>query len=97
MEATTLGKRIRAARVLSDLSRDELGNLIDYSGDHVGAFERGAQSPRGPVLEKIAEATHQPLVFFTDEYEGLLEAAEVAYRKRPPNENAPPTRRLTAR
>lgn len=84
MDAKILGRRIRAARIMAGLSREDLGELIDYSGDHVGAFERGAQTPRDPVIDRIALATDQPKVFFTDQYEGLLAAAEQQLRKAVP-------------
>lgn len=88
MEATALGRRIKAARVLADLSRAELAELIDYSADQVGGYERGEQMPRGPVIDAIAGATGQPKIFFTDEYDGALAAMEQTLLEDDPSDTA---------
>lgn len=74
-ELTELAKRIRTARENARLSQDELGKSIGLSDKSVSAYEKGRSQPPLENLRKIAEVTHHPLTYFTQEEN---EAGEIA-------------------
>lgn len=63
---TEIGDRIRAARRRAGLSQPELAIKIGMAprGETISRYERGQERVPGYRLERIAEATNQPLSFF---------------------------------
>ncbi len=59
-----ISKRIRDARQEADLTQDQLAELAGLPQSHISRLETGKHSPSRMTLEKIAEATGQPLSFF---------------------------------
>lgn len=60
-----LGARIRRARKLAELSHDQLGVAVGSGRQHLIRLEQGLHRPKDDLLGRIAEATGQPLAFFT--------------------------------
>lgn len=66
-----LADRIRAARQRASLSQDELGKILGISDKTISAYEVGRAVPPLPKLIKIADVTHHPISYFSDESPGL--------------------------
>src|SRR5579864_7689005 len=66
-ELTELAKRIRSARSNAHLSQHTLGKSIGLSDKAISAYEKGRSQPPLENLRKIADATHYPLTYFTQE------------------------------
>lgn len=60
-----LGARIRRARRAAKLSHERLGLMVGCSRIHLMRLEKGLHEPADELLARIAEATDQPLSFFT--------------------------------
>jgi len=75
-ELNDLAKRIRMARENSHLSQQTLGETIGVSDKSISAYEKGRSQPPLENLRKIADATHHPLTYFTqeDNEESAIEA-----------------------
>ena len=69
---SNVSARIRMARARAHLSQRELGDLVGYSEPTVGRWERGESTPRGPILDAIAEACGFNRVWFTEELGHML-------------------------
>lgn len=70
--STSEAQRLRAARVLADLTVEQLAAQIDTKGlgaKTLGAVERGERSLRRHEIEIIAEATGVPEWFLSDGFE----------------------------
>ena len=74
-ELATLSKRIRSARENAHLSQHELGKSIGVSDKSISAYEKGRSQPPLENLRKIADATHHPLTYFTQEKTDDIEIA----------------------
>jgi transcriptional regulator with XRE-family HTH domain len=59
-----VGKRIRAARILANLSLDDLGQRIGVSYQQVQKYENGTNRVGAGRLHQIATALRQPLHYF---------------------------------
>src|ERR1700722_12170806 len=66
-ELTELAKRIRSARSNAHLSQHSLGTSIGVSDKAISAYEKARSQPPLENLRKIADATHHPLTYFTQE------------------------------
>ena len=64
MDAKKLGKRIKLARVESDLTQTELANKIRAKQKSISRYETGASVPRLETLTKIASALKKPAGYF---------------------------------
>ena len=54
--STTFGERIRIARVLRDLTLEEVGNAIDCKKGYLSGIESGKMNPpRPPTVKAIAK------------------------------------------
>ncbi|HVA96484.1 MAG TPA: helix-turn-helix transcriptional regulator [Candidatus Acidoferrales bacterium] len=62
-----LARRISTARANAHLSQHELGESIGVSDKSISAYEKGRSQPPLKNLQKIADATHHPLTYFTQE------------------------------
>jgi len=62
-----LAKRIRSARENARLSQHSLGESIGLSDKSISAYEKGRSQPPLENLRKIADATHYPLTYFTED------------------------------
>ena len=60
-----LARRISSARTNAHLSQQELGASIGVSDKSISAYEKGRSQPPLKNLQKIADATHHPLTYFT--------------------------------
>jgi len=74
-ELTELAKRIRSARENAHLSQQELGKGIGVSDKSISAYEKGRSQPPLENLRKIADATHHPLTYFTEEHTREIDIA----------------------
>lgn len=61
-----LGKRIKKARVLSDMSQEELAKKLGFTNKTVSAYETGRAIPPVPTLQKIAEVTNTTLEYLVN-------------------------------
>ena len=66
-ELQILGERIRKARIEARLSQATLAHAIGVSDKSVSAYEQGRSQPPFEKLKKIAQHTHRPLSYFTEE------------------------------
>jgi len=73
VELTELANRIRTARSKAHLSQHSLGESIGLSDKSISAYEKGRSQPPLENLRKIAEATHYPLTYFTQDETGNIE------------------------
>lgn len=55
MEASQIGRRIRAFRKLKRIQQTELAKEIDISTTVLGRIERGEKLPEQPTIVKIAD------------------------------------------
>lgn len=55
-EASRIGARIRFCRIMTGLSRQELGTRIDLDQNRVRQYETGRRKPKPPLLKKLAAA-----------------------------------------
>lgn len=62
-----LANRIRTARSSAHLSQHTLGESVGLSDKSISAYEKGRSQPPLENLRKIADATHYPLTYFTQE------------------------------
>lgn len=60
-----LAKRIRRAREGAHISQLELGKAIGVSDKAISSYERGRSIPPFNKLKKIAQATEQPMDYFS--------------------------------
>lgn len=67
MDAKKLGKRIRLARVESDLTQTDLANKIHAKQKSISRYENGASVPTLETLTKIANALKKPAGYFLGE------------------------------
>jgi Zn-dependent peptidase ImmA (M78 family)/transcriptional regulator with XRE-family HTH domain len=58
-------ERVREARESVGMTDEEFADAIGVTRQSVGAYETGANSPRGDVFSKIIATTRQPPAFFT--------------------------------
>ena len=65
-----LARRIRSARTTARLSQSELAKGIGVSDKSISAYEQGRSTPPFEKLKKIANETHHPLSYFTEENNG---------------------------
>jgi transcriptional regulator with XRE-family HTH domain len=66
-ELQELSKRIRNARKDAHLSQAALAYAIGVSDKSVSAYEQGRSQPPFEKLKKIAQCTHRPVSYFTEE------------------------------
>lgn len=67
MKTVDIAKRIRQAREEAHLSQEELAQAVGVSDKSISAYEKSRSIPPVNKLKKIAESTHHPLNYFTDE------------------------------
>lgn len=67
MDAKTLGKRIKLARVELDLNQTQLVQKIKVKQKSISRYETGATIPSVETLVKIAKALKKPAGYFLDE------------------------------
>jgi transcriptional regulator with XRE-family HTH domain len=63
-EEIDIGRRIRAARALADLSASDVGDRIGLSKDTMRKYEGGHRVPKADVIERVAQACGLPVEFF---------------------------------
>lgn len=87
MDASELGKRIRAARAYAGLSQDELAELIQISQPTLARIEKGERQARWIEVMGIAEVTQLPRVWFTEELPPSIDLPPDALQgiKKPPD------------
>jgi DNA-binding XRE family transcriptional regulator len=59
-----ISKRIREAREHAGLTQSELEEKTGLPQSHISRLENGVHSPSSSTLQKIANATNQPLSYF---------------------------------
>lgn len=72
----TVGEKIRWARKRCGLSLDRLGEAVGTSRQHLIRLEAGRHVPRQDLLERIADATGQPVAFFGESADDQRQARE---------------------
>ena len=77
---TDVGTRIRSARILAQLSQQELGEKVGRTSKTIRRYEQGKTEPDTGVLRRIARSTEQPIEFFV---RPLLPALVQAEARRP--------------
>lgn len=60
------GQRMRARRMMLDMSQTELGAVIDVTFQQIQKYERGINRVSVSTLEKLAEALKVPVNYFFD-------------------------------
>ena len=56
MDMVAIGSRIKAAREQSQLTQEELAEIIDISPTHMSVIERGVKTPKLDTFVKIVNA-----------------------------------------
>ena len=67
MDAKKLGKKIKLARVESDLTQTELAEKIDAKQKSISRYESGITMPSIETLIKIAKVLNKPAGDFLEE------------------------------
>lgn len=57
MDLTVIGRRIKVARELAQITQEELGRAVGCTAKHIGAIERGIKTPRLDTFIIIANTT----------------------------------------
>jgi transcriptional regulator with XRE-family HTH domain len=66
MDAKKLGKRIKLARVESDMTQYQLAEAIKAKQKSISRYETGMSIPSLETLEKITKALKKPFGYFLD-------------------------------
>ena len=67
MSTTSLGKKIKEARLEASLSQLELSQALVVNEKSVSSYEAGRTKPSVETLNKIAKKTNKPIAFFTED------------------------------
>ena len=67
MSTKLIAKKIREARLESNLSQKELSSALLVSEKAVSSYESGRTQPSLETLDKIAKKTQKPIWYFTQE------------------------------
>lgn len=67
MDAKKLGKRIKLARIESDMTQGDLAVAIGALQKSISRYETGLSLPTLETLEKIAKVLKKPFGYFLDE------------------------------
>lgn len=67
MSTTSLGKKIKEARLEANLSQIELSQALVVNEKSVSSYEAGRTKPSVETLNKIAKKTNKPIAFFTED------------------------------
>lgn len=59
-----LGKKVRQARLLAELSQEDLGKQIGLKQSAMSALERGDRATSVQELQRIADYFHKPIIWF---------------------------------
>lgn len=63
---TSLGRKIKTARILADMKQDDIAIACGVSRSAVGQWEKGDTEPSATKLILVARATEQPLGWFAE-------------------------------
>ncbi|MFA5087641.1 MAG: helix-turn-helix transcriptional regulator [Candidatus Omnitrophota bacterium] len=66
MDAKSLGKKIKLARVESDLTQTDLANKISSKQKSISRYENGISLPSLETLVKIAKVLKKSTAYFID-------------------------------
>jgi Zn-dependent peptidase ImmA (M78 family)/DNA-binding XRE family transcriptional regulator len=73
--------RLTQARVLAELTKAELADLVGVSAAAIGQYEAGVTAPRPDLLPELSRALKTPVEFFaTGRPLGRLDAADAHFR-----------------
>lgn len=64
---TTLGHKIKSARVAAGYSQKDLAKVLRVSDKSISAYEVNRAQPSLNTLKKIAQTVKQPLSYFTED------------------------------
>src|SRR3990167_7210084 len=67
MSTTSLGKKIKEARLEAKLSQLELSEALIVNEKSVSSYEAGRTKPSVETLNKIAKKTNKPIAFFIED------------------------------
>ncbi len=67
MDAKTLGKKIKIARIELDLNQTELAEKIGAKQKSISRYETGLSMPSIETLVKIAKVLKKPAAYFLEE------------------------------
>ena len=67
MDAKKLGKRIKIARIESDMNQEQLAAVVNTGQKSISRYETGVSLPSLEMLEKIAKTLKKPFGYFLDE------------------------------
>lgn len=62
-----IGKKIKSARKTKRITQQDLAKQVGVSDKSISAYESDRTSPPLHILDKIANATNQPLNYFLTE------------------------------
>ena len=88
---SVIGRRLKEARQLAELSQEQLGLLagleVESASARMNRYERGTRVPDVALLAKIGAVLNLPVMYFyavTDDEAKLL----TAYHRMPPDDRA---------
>ena len=87
--ATTLGRRIRAARLAKELTQAQLGERLfgeddpNVAAPRVSRWERGMHKPDLDTIERLAKLLDLPAAYFVASSEVVAEAILLLSQLRP--------------
>lgn len=67
MDAKSLGKKIKIARVVLDMNQTNLANKIGAKQKSISRYETGLSMPSIETLVKIAKTLKKPVGYFLEE------------------------------
>lgn len=67
MSTTSLGKKIKDARLEAKLSQLELSQALVVNEKSVSSYEAGRTKPSVETLNKIAKKTNKPIAYFIED------------------------------
>ncbi len=75
-EKTSISKKIKQAMFDSDLTQQQLADIIKTDRGLISSWTLGKRNPTIKSLKKIAKATNKPLHFFLDTEENMDSSIE---------------------
>ncbi len=95
-----VGKRIKIARIETDVSQESLAHALDVSQKTVSAWESGRNQITAAKLNEIAAILHKPISYFFAPFESVSASAsglhQTAAKHKPPPKKAPGGKRDAA-
>ena len=88
-----VGKRIKIARIETDVSQEALAHALDVSQKTVSAWESGRNQITAAKLNEIAVYLHKPISYFFAPFESSLSASGLSQTQTAARTHKPPLKK----